>query len=90
MVVLRDAGTRPEAPDGIVTRARALHGVAAVRYVAPDVALAELKQLLGPRGDGLERLPSNPLPARLEVTPRPTSSARSSRRSARRSTACRA
>ena len=75
VVVLRDAGSRPEAPDGIVARARALHGVAAVRYVAPDVALTELKQLLGPRGDGLERLPSNPLPARLEVTPAPTSSA---------------
>jgi cell division transport system permease protein len=69
VVVLRDAGTRPEAPDGVVARARALDGVAAVRYVAPDVALGELKQLLGPRGDGLERLPSNPLPARLEVTP---------------------
>jgi cell division protein FtsX len=69
VVVLRDAGPRPEEPDGIAGRARALHGVAAVRYVAPDVALSELRQLLGPRGDGLDRLPSNPLPPRLEVTP---------------------
>jgi cell division transport system permease protein len=69
VVVLRDAGARPEAPDGAVARARAVPGVVAVRYVAPEAALAELKQLLGPRGDGLERLPSNPLPARLEVTP---------------------
>ena len=69
VVVLRDARPRPEGPEGIVGRARALHGVSAVRYVSPDVALAELRQLLGPRGDGLDRLPSNPLPARLEVTP---------------------
>jgi cell division protein FtsX len=72
VVVLRDAGPRPEGADGIAARARALPGVAAVRYVAPDVALAELRQLLGARGDGLDRLPSNPLPARLEVTPAAT------------------
>lgn len=75
VVVLRDASAPSEAPDGILARARALPGVAAVRYVAPDTALAELKQLLGPRGDGLERLPSNPLPPRLEVTPAATLSA---------------
>jgi cell division protein FtsX len=69
VVVLRDAGPRPESPEGIAGRAQALPGVAAVRYVAPDVALAELRQLLGARGDGLDRLPSNPLPPRLEVTP---------------------
>ena len=71
VVVLREAGTRPEAPDGIVARARALPGVADVRYVGPAVALAELRRLLGPRGEGLDRLPSNPLPPRLEVTPAP-------------------
>ena len=38
----------------------------------PRVALAELRRLLGPRGDGLDHLPSNPLPARLEVTPATT------------------
>lgn len=72
VVVLRDAGTRPEAPDGVVVRARALPGVAEVRYVGPAVALAELRRLLGPRGEGLDHLPSNPLPARLEVTPATT------------------
>ena len=71
VAVLRDAGARPEAPDGIVARARALPGVAEVRYVGPAVALAELRRLLGPRGEGLDRLPSNPLPARLEITPGP-------------------
>ena len=72
MAVLRDAGARPEAPDGIVARARALPGVAEVRYVGPAMALAELRRLLGPRGDGLDRLPSNPLPPRLEITPAAT------------------
>ena len=76
VAVLRDAGARPEAPDGIVARVRALPGVAEVRYVGPAVALAELRRLLGPRGDGLDRLPSNPLPPRLEVTPAPTLDAR--------------
>jgi cell division protein FtsX len=71
VVVLREAGTRPEAPDGIVARARAVPGVAEVRYVGPAVALAELRRLLGPRGEGLDRLPSNPLPPRLEITPAP-------------------
>jgi hypothetical protein len=33
VAVLRDAGLRPEAPDGVVARARALRGVAEVRYV---------------------------------------------------------
>ena len=72
VAVLRDAGARPEAPDGIVARVRALPGVADVRYVGPAVALAELRRLLGPRGDGLDRLPSNPLPPRIEVTPAAT------------------
>jgi cell division protein FtsX len=72
VAVLRDAGLRPEAPDGIVARARALPGVAEVRYVGSAVALAELRRLLGPRGEGLDRLPSNPLPPRLEVTPAST------------------
>jgi cell division protein FtsX len=67
--VLRDASAQPDAPDGLVARVRALPGVAEVRYVGPAVALAELRRLLGPRGDGLDRLPSNPLPPRIELTP---------------------
>jgi cell division protein FtsX len=69
---LRDAGPRPEDPDGIVARARALPGVAEVRYVGPALALAELQRLLGARAAGLDRLPSNPLPPRIEVTPAAT------------------
>ena len=75
VAVLRNAGVRPDAPDGILARARALPGVADVRYVAPAMALAELRRLLGPRGEGLDRLPANPLPPRLEVTPASTLSA---------------
>ncbi len=71
VAVLRDPGPRPEAPDGVVGRTRSIPGVADVRYVGPAVALAELRRLLGPRGEGLDRLPSNPLPPRLEVTPSP-------------------
>ncbi len=72
VALLRDAGPRPEGPEGVVARARALPGVADVRYVGPAVALAELQRFLGSRGDGLDRLPSNPLPPRIEVTPTST------------------
>jgi cell division protein FtsX len=71
VAVLREAVPRPEAPDGVVAAARSLAGAASVRYVAPADALAELRRLLGPRAEGLDRLPANPVPARLEVTPRP-------------------
>ena len=39
VVVLRDAGARPEGPDGIAARARAVPGVADVRYVGPAVSV---------------------------------------------------
>jgi cell division protein FtsX len=58
-------------PEGLVTAVRALPGVAGVRYVSADAALAELRRLLGPRGEDLDRLPANPVPARLEITPGP-------------------
>jgi cell division protein FtsX len=75
VAVLRDSSAQPEAPDGVVARVRALPGAVEVRYVGPAVALAELRRLLGSRGEGLDRLPSNPLPARVEVTPAMTMSA---------------
>ncbi len=53
----------------VVAAARALPGAAAVRYVSASAALAELRGYLGPAGAGLDRLPVNPVPARLEVTP---------------------
>jgi cell division protein FtsX len=69
VAVLRDPMPRPGGAEGLGVAVRAMRGVAAVRYVGPDAALRELRALLGPRGEGLERLPANPVPARLEVTP---------------------
>jgi cell division transport system permease protein len=57
------------APDALVERVRALPGVAAVRYVGKAEALAILKGALGREAAVADRLPSNPLPASLEVTP---------------------
>jgi cell division protein FtsX len=56
-------------PDGAVPRAQALPAVAAVRYVSSAEALAGLESYLGLAADGLDRLPLNPVPARLIVTP---------------------
>ena len=44
-------------------------GVQRVRYVSKDEALRSLKQILGTQADVTERLPHNPLPASVEVTP---------------------
>jgi cell division protein FtsX len=57
---------------------RALPGVGAVRYVGSREALGELRrylETLGMNADGLDRLPVNPVPARLLVIPAPGTSA---------------
>ena len=69
IVTLREAPGRPDDPRGVVGAARALPGVLIVRVVSADEALADLKRYLGGVADGLDRLPGNPLPDRLEVTP---------------------
>jgi cell division protein FtsX len=69
VAILRDAPARPSGPDGLIAAVRALPGVAEVRYVASEAALDELRAALGSRGEGLDRLPANPVPARLEVWP---------------------
>lgn len=71
VALLRADPARAEAPAGVVAAAQALPGVAAVRYVSPAEALGDLRRDLGPAGAGLERLPANPVPARVEVTPAP-------------------
>jgi len=69
IAVLREPVPRPDAPDSLLAAVRGLPGVARAQYVAPDVALGQLRQMLGPRGEGLDRLPANPVPARIEITP---------------------
>lgn len=71
VAVLRPEPARAEASDAVVAAARVLPGVAAVRYISPAEALADLRRYLGPAGAGLDRLPANPVPARIEVTPAP-------------------
>jgi cell division transport system permease protein len=53
----------------LVERVQAMPGVGAVRYVSKSEALGTLKQVLGKDASVAEQLPTNPLPASLEVTP---------------------
>jgi cell division protein FtsX len=72
VALLREDATPPGGGAGVVPDVRALPGVATVRYVSSREALAELRQYLGAQGqdgNGLDRLPVNPVPARLVVTP---------------------
>jgi len=83
VVTLREPPPRPDAPGSVVKAVRLLPGVVDVRYVSPEDALGELRRYLaGGAGevDGLDRLPANPLPARLEITPAPTLDAAGLRR----------
>ena len=50
-------------------RVQAVPGVAGVLYIGKAEALASLKQLLGKDASVVAQLPTNPLPASLEVTP---------------------
>jgi cell division transport system permease protein len=66
----------PEAPDRaraeqLQRQLSALPGVAAVRFVPPDQALARLRADLGDQSDVLDGLESNPLPASFELEPEP-------------------
>lgn len=54
--------------DALVERVRDMPGVAAVRFVSKSEALGTLKQVLGKDANVAEQLPTNPLPASLEVT----------------------
>ncbi|MGH7277807.1 MAG: cell division protein FtsX [Candidatus Rokuibacteriota bacterium] len=56
----------------LVERTQALPGVASVRYISKADALATLKQTLGKEASVADQLPTNPLPASLEVTPSAT------------------
>jgi cell division transport system permease protein len=67
IVYLKREPPTPEA-QALVERVQAMPGVAAVRYVSKTEALGTLKQVLGKDASVAEQLPTNPLPASLEVT----------------------
>ena len=74
VAVLREDGVRANGAPSVIPAAQGLPGVGTVRYVSRADALAELKQHLASLGvgaDGLERLPLNPVPARLVIVPAP-------------------
>jgi cell division transport system permease protein len=53
----------------LLERVRAMPGVASVVFIGKAEALRSLKQVLGKDAGVVDQLPSNPLPASLEVTP---------------------
>ena len=59
----------PTEAKALVERVQAVPGVAGVLYIGKADALASLKQLLGKDASVVAQLPTNPLPASLEVTP---------------------
>lgn len=59
---------------GLVERVKGIPGVASVRFIGKAEALDTLRELLGKDAAVAEQLPSNPLPASLEVTPTPAAS----------------
>jgi cell division transport system permease protein len=71
IVYLRQEASSPGA---LVARAREIPGVADARYVSKTEALASLREALGKEAALADRLPSNPLPASLEITPTADSS----------------
>lgn len=64
----------PERVAMLLRRIEAVGGVQRVRYVDKREALAMLKRELGAQADVVDQLPSNPLPASIEVTPAPEAS----------------
>jgi cell division transport system permease protein len=73
IVYLKREPPASEIPN-LVREALAVPGVGSVRYVGKAEALADLKKILGKDADVAEQLPSNPLPASLEITPTPAAS----------------
>jgi cell division transport system permease protein len=71
VVLLGAEASRGSGSAAVLAGAHGLAGVHAVRHRSADEALGELRQALGGAANGLDRLPTNPLPARIEVTPSP-------------------
>jgi cell division transport system permease protein len=59
----------PSAVDALLGKLESVGGIQRLRYVSKAEALATLKSQLGGQANLVEQLPSNPLPASVEVTP---------------------
>jgi cell division transport system permease protein len=68
-------------PLALVERVREISGVADARYVGKAEALGALRRTLGKDASVADQLPSNPLPASIEVTPAPEATTREGARS---------
>lgn len=68
-------------PPALVERVREVSGVADARYVGKAEALGALRRTLGKDASVADQLPSNPLPASIEVTPAPEATTREGARS---------
>lgn len=71
VVVYLKAEPSPDGVAPLLRRIEALGGVQRLRYVDKREALATLKRELGSQASVVDQLPSNPLPASVEVTPVP-------------------
>jgi cell division transport system permease protein len=61
----------PADPGALVRSVREIPGVADARYVGKAEALGALRRTLGKDASVADQLPSNPLPASIEITPAP-------------------
>jgi cell division transport system permease protein len=68
VVYLRGEPSAPAAA-ALITRVEALQGVKRARYVSKAEALRVMRETLGEYAAVTDSLPSNPLPASIEVTP---------------------
>jgi len=59
----------PGAVDGLLKKVESVEGVQRLRYIGKAEALQTLKRQLGAQASLVDQLPTNPLPASMEVTP---------------------
>lgn len=68
VVYLKDEPA-PDAVGGFLKKVESVGGVQRLRYIGKAEALQTLKRQLGAQASLVEQLPTNPLPASVEVTP---------------------
>jgi cell division transport system permease protein len=71
IIVYLKAEVAPREVDVLLGRVQAIPRVASARYVGKAEALESLRRVLGKEASVADELPSNPLPASIEVTPAP-------------------